>query len=118
MVSLRLLTNTPAVSQLLKERDFSSLEDILRASRTPDLQTFNRSLLRLVHDEVIDQPTAMAYSSNPEELSLLLQGMSNSTQSFAQQVTEQEAIPNIKRCCIKRLAEVHLIYTSRHIENR
>ena len=96
VVSVELLTNTPAVAQLLRERDFSSLEDILRASRTAELQTFNRSLLKLVHEEVIDQSIAMAYSSNPEELALLLQGMSNSTQSFAQQVTEQEAIPNIK----------------------
>jgi twitching motility protein PilT len=96
VVSVELLTNTPAVGQLLRERDYSGLEDMLRNSRTRELFSFNRSLFTLIQSESITNEMALAYSSNPDELQLMIQGMGNSTQSFKEMVQEQLPIPNVK----------------------
>ena len=105
MLAAEVLTNSPAVGQLLRESDYSGLEDLMRASRTNSLKTFNRSLIELINQGLVDKDTGLAYSSNPEELALLLQGMGNAAQSIRHKVVEQQPIPNIKEMLYMSLAK-------------
>lgn len=97
ILACEILTNTPAVSYLLRERNYSQLEDLLRTSTTEDLQSFNRYLLGLVDQDLVSREVALAYSSNRDELQLMLQGMSNTAQGIISTTEEQEQIPDIRQ---------------------
>ena len=97
VLACEVLTNTPAIGQLLRERNYSHLEDLVRASTTPELQSFNRSLVRLVNSDVVSEEVAMAYSSNRDELQLMLQGMSNTSQGTVSDVGTKAQIPDITK---------------------
>jgi len=105
VLATEILTNTPAVGQLLRERDYSGLEDLMRSSRTDSLCTFNQSILELVQVGSVDKTVGLAYSSNPDELALLLQGMGSAGQSYALQKTDQQPIPNIKEMLYMALSK-------------
>ena len=97
VLALELLTNTPAVAQLLRERRDNDLDDLMRASRGKDIFTFNSSLLSLFESGQIDRETALGYSTNRDELLLMMQGMRTSSQSrLTQQVSEEET-PDMKK---------------------
>ncbi len=105
VLAVEIMTNSPAVGQLLRERDYSSLEDLMRSSRTDSLQTFNQSIFSLVEKKEISQEVGLAYSSNPDELALLLQGMGSAGQSHQRQQTEQQPIPNVKQMLYMSLSK-------------
>jgi twitching motility protein PilT len=105
VLAVEVMTNSPAVGQLLRERDYSGLEDLMRASRTGALKTFNRSIIELIERGLVDKSIGLAYSSNPDELALLLQGMGNAAQSIQHQVVEQQPIPNIKEMLYMALSK-------------
>ena len=96
--AIELLRNTPAVAQLLREQRYGDLEDLMRGSRTSQIQTFNGALLNLVNQNLISQDTAKAYSTNPDELQLLLQGMSTGSMSHANEEGKtKEDAPDIRK---------------------
>ncbi len=104
-LAVEMMTNTPAVGQLLRERDYSGLEDLMRASRTEALTTFNQSILKLIQQGQVDKSIGLAYSSNPDELALLLQGMGTGSQSHHGRSVEQQPIPNIKEMLYMSLSK-------------
>lgn len=81
--AVELLKNTPAVAQLLREQRYGDLEDLMRDSRKESIQTFNMALLRLYNKSLISQDIALSFSSNPDELQLLLQGMATGNMAYA-----------------------------------
>lgn len=97
VLACEILTNTPAVGQLLRERQYSHLEDLIRSSTTPELQSFNRSLVQLVNADIVSTEIAIAYSSNRDELQLMLQGMSNRSQGTVSDEREKVQIPDITK---------------------
>jgi pilus retraction protein PilT len=113
VVAVEILTNTPAVSQLLREERYSDLEDIMRSSRTDEIRTFNTSLVELTENDVISKEVGVAYSSNPDEYHLLLQGMGNSSQAFLSSGPKEKTdVPDIKRllqlAVTKGASDLHL----------
>jgi pilus retraction protein PilT len=96
-VAVEVLSNTPTVAQLLREQRYSDLDDILRNSRTADLTSFNASLVRLVRRGEITEEIARAYSSNPDEFTLLVQGMGSGRQSHSQYTGDGSPAPDLKQ---------------------
>lgn len=96
-LALEVLSNTPAVAQLLRERRDGDLEDLMRTSRSQDIFTFNSSLLGLFEDQQIDKETALGYSTNRDELLLMMQGMRTSGQSRQARLAQKEDTPDMKR---------------------
>lgn len=97
MLALEVLSNTPAVAQLLRERRDGDLEDLMRSSRSDDIFTFNSSLQGLFESQAIDQDTALGYSTNRDELLLMMQGMRTSGQSRISSRSKGEETPDMKR---------------------
>ena len=58
------------------------LLDLMRGSKDPGLITFNRSLLKLYQDGVIDFDVGLAYATNPEEFALHAEGMATGVATF------------------------------------
>jgi len=46
------------------------------------MQTFNQSLIKLIHTGMISYETAVAYATSPEELRLAYEGMTTGTSGF------------------------------------
>ena len=78
-----LLTITPGVARMLREGKHSQLPDLLKASRDPRLVSFNDSLLELYSADEITSEVALAYSDEPEELRLSLDGMRSGLGNFS-----------------------------------
>ena len=75
VLAVELLTRTPGVVQLLKERRFDDLVDLMKSSSDPAITTFHRSLLRLYDDGKVSHDVARAHATNPDEFELHARGM-------------------------------------------
>lgn len=84
VVSVELLTVGPASRRLIREQRLDELYDLMRSSADPGVQTFNQSLVGLLHAGAISYETGLAYATVPEEFALAAQGMATGTQAFAQ----------------------------------
>ncbi|MCB9644932.1 MAG: PilT/PilU family type 4a pilus ATPase [Myxococcales bacterium] len=82
VLAFEILSNTPAVSQLLREQRIEELADQLRDTGDPGLVSFNRSLLDLYRQGKVTFDVGKAYSSNPEEFALSAQGMETGIATF------------------------------------
>ncbi len=82
VVAVEVLTNTPAVSRLLREQRVDELADHLRGSSGDGMLSFNDALLRLFRERKITYEVGLAYASNPDEFALIARGMSTGVRSF------------------------------------
>lgn len=82
VVAVEVLSNTPAVSRLLREQRVDELADHLRASTGDGMLSFNDALLRLFREGKITYDIGVAYASNPDEFALIARGMSTGVRSF------------------------------------
>jgi len=73
--AVELLSITPAAAHLIRTERLESLPDLMRSSEDPAVFTFNRSLLELYRAQVISYETALANSTNPDELRLAVLGL-------------------------------------------
>jgi twitching motility protein PilT len=71
-----LLTN-PSVRQLLQESREAELGDVIRNHEREGMKSFTRSLLELVQGEQVDPKVAYEVAPSPEELKMLLKGISS-----------------------------------------
>ena len=93
-----LLTSSPAVCQLLRENRIDELEDLMRASRSPRIFTFNTSLVGAWKEGLVSHEVAQAYSSNPDEFALMAQGMATGTATFkSQDAAEGHESPDMRK---------------------
>ncbi len=82
VVAVEVMTSGPSVQKLLREQRVDELLDLMRGSKDPGLITFNRSLLKLYQDGVIDFDVGLAYATNPEEFALHAEGMATGVATF------------------------------------
>jgi twitching motility protein PilT len=69
-----LLTN-PSVRQLLQESRETELGDVIRNHEREGMRSFTQSLFGLVQGEQVDPKVASEYAPSPEELRMLLKGI-------------------------------------------
>ncbi len=67
---------TPAVRKLIRENRVAQIEIAIQQGREEGMQTFNDSLYALLKGRLIAVDTAMNVSDNPDELAMMLQGIS------------------------------------------
>ncbi len=61
--------------KLIAEGQDQKLVELIRASRTEGMQTFNQALSRLVRGGWVSEEVALSYSPNPEQLRMLIKGI-------------------------------------------
>ena len=76
-----MLTN-PSVRQLIQEKRDTELPDIIRAHERDGMQSFTRSLLDLIQNDLIDPKVGYDAAPNVEELKMQLKGISASRTGF------------------------------------
>jgi twitching motility protein PilT len=70
-----ILIINPTAQKLILERQDEKLVELMRASQNEGMQTFNQALAKLVQNSFISEETAFAYSTNPEQLRMLIKGI-------------------------------------------
>jgi twitching motility protein PilT len=70
-----IMFNNPAVRKLIKENRIAQIDQAIQQGREDGMQSFNDSLYELVHQNLISLDTAVEISDNPEELSMMMQGI-------------------------------------------
>ncbi|HYE99156.1 MAG TPA: type IV pilus twitching motility protein PilT [Planctomycetota bacterium] len=78
--AMEVMINSPQIRDLIAEGKTSSMEKAIATSGDYyRMQTFNQSLARLAQDKVITQEEALAASTNPGDLKLMLKGVTGGT---------------------------------------
>jgi twitching motility protein PilT len=76
--AVEVLLTSPSVRQLLQESRESELGDAIRSHEREGMRSFTQSLLELIQSEQVDPKVAFDYAPSPEELKMLLKGISSS----------------------------------------
>jgi twitching motility protein PilT len=76
--AVEILVMNPAARQLLAEARDAEMLEVIRSGEHEGMQDFNKSLLRLIEKDFVDPKVAYDASPNPEELKMLLMGISAS----------------------------------------
>ena len=80
--AMEILRGTAYVRKLIAERDYASLEDVLRRNTGSDMMVFNRAIYKLYTEGKITLDAGRAASSNPDAFNLLAKGMESGEDSF------------------------------------
>ena len=80
--AMEILRGSTFVRKLIANRDFHSLDDVLRRNSGDDMMLFNRAIYKLYREGKITLSDGRAASSNPEEFDLLVKGMESGVDSF------------------------------------
>ena len=75
--AVEVLLANPSVRQLLQESREAELGDVIRNHEREGMRSFTQSLLGLVQSEQVDPKVAGEYAPSPEELKMLLKGISS-----------------------------------------
>ena len=87
VASVEVLVNAPHVQQLLQEGRTTELDKAMAAAgQYYGMQTFNQSLADLVRKRVIAEAEALANCSNPDNLKLMLRGITTGAHGASQAV--------------------------------
>ena len=70
-----IMFGTPAVRNLIRENRVTQLEQAILQGAEEGMQTFNESLYGLLRRKLITNEIALEISDNPEELKMMLQGI-------------------------------------------
>ena len=70
---------TPMIRKLIKENRIAQIESAILQGREDGMQTFNMSLHDLIKTKLISLQEAINISDNPEELTMMLQGINLSS---------------------------------------
>ncbi|MEQ8822422.1 MAG: type IV pilus twitching motility protein PilT [Sumerlaeia bacterium] len=77
--AVEILISTPLVKKLLNEGKTLELFPVIEEGGHWGMQSFNQSLYQLIREEYVDYETALAYASSPEELRLMVEGITTGT---------------------------------------
>jgi twitching motility protein PilT len=78
VAAMEILINSPQIRELIQEGKTAAIEKAMAASGDYyRMQTFNQSLAKLVMDRAITEAEASATSTSPNDLKLLLKGVSS-----------------------------------------
>jgi twitching motility protein PilT len=79
VAAMEILINSPNVRDLIAEGKTSQIEKAMQASGDYyRMQTFNMALAQLVRDKAVTEEDALATSTNPGDLRLMLKGVQKS----------------------------------------
>jgi len=76
--AVEVLRSNPTVRQLIEEVRESEIPDAIRSHEREGMQTLNRSLLELIQKDYVDPKVAYEAATNPDELKMLMKGISAS----------------------------------------
>lgn len=79
IAAIEIMLNTSYIKQLIEEGSTRDLERAIQGGLHHKMQTFNQSLFALWNKAVITEEEALAASSSPEDLQLLLRGIKRGT---------------------------------------
>jgi twitching motility protein PilT len=95
--AMEIMINSPQIRELIQEGKTSSIEKAMASSGDYyRMQTFNQSLAKLVNDKTVTEAEAMAVSTSPNDLKLLLKGVS-SGRVGSEKLTEARPAMKINR---------------------
>jgi len=77
--SVEVLINTPFIRKLLHEGKTMEILPAIEEGRHWGMQSFNQSLHDLILKDLISYEEAMAYATSPEELRLMVEGITSGT---------------------------------------
>jgi len=81
-VAVEVMMNTPRVAELLLGGKTHELVDAITESAYYNCQTFNQHLYQLYTNKIITEEAAMSNSDSPDELKLMMRGISRGGQNF------------------------------------
>jgi twitching motility protein PilT len=97
IAAMEIMINSPQIRELIQEGKTSSIEKAMASSGDYyRMQTFNQSLAKLVNERTISEAEAMAVSTSPNDLKLLLKGVS-SGRVGSEKMTEARPAMKINR---------------------
>ena len=97
VAAMEIMINSPQIRELILEGKTQAIEKAMAASGDYyRMQTFNQSLAKLTLDKVITEAEAMAASTSPNDLKLLLKGFSGGGISAGGKATTSETRPAMK----------------------
>jgi twitching motility protein PilT len=73
--AIELMFNNPGIASLIRENNIKQIPTAIVGGKEDGMQTFNMSLAGLIKSGLIKEVDAYAYSDNPEELRMNLQGI-------------------------------------------
>lgn len=73
--AIELMFSNPGIAALIRENNIKQLPTAIVGGKEDGMQTFNMSLAGLIKSGLIKEETAYAYSDNPDELRMNLQGI-------------------------------------------
>ena len=76
--AIEILLNNPAARQMIEEARESELVEVIRSAEHEGMQDFNGSLLSLIENDFVDPSIAYDASHNPDELRMLMKGITAS----------------------------------------
>jgi twitching motility protein PilT len=95
IAAMEILINSPNVRDLIQEGKTSQIEKAMAAAGDYyRMQTFNQALAKLAGDKVVTSDEALACSTNPNDLKLMMKGFTSS--SVARQ-TEQRPVMKVSK---------------------
>ena len=97
VAAMEIMINSPQIRELIQEGKTSSIEKAMASSGDYyRMQTFNQALAKLVSERTISEAEAMAVSTSPNDLKLLLKGVS-SGRVGSEKLTEARPAMKINR---------------------
>ncbi|MDD5697000.1 MAG: PilT/PilU family type 4a pilus ATPase [Victivallaceae bacterium] len=80
--AVEIMKGTPAISNIIADRNFEELEEAIKRGGNEGMITFNRCLFQLVRNGRITAAAGAGAASNREEFLLLVRGMESGIETF------------------------------------
>jgi twitching motility protein PilT len=75
--AIEVMINTPTIKKLLHEGKTTDIAEHIFGGEYYGMQTFNQSLIRLIHANLISYQTGLEYATSAEELRLIYEGLTS-----------------------------------------
>ena len=73
--AVEVLIVNSTVQKMITQREDKKISDIVRGGAEEGMQDFNQSLVALINQGLITKKVGLAFSPNPEQLKMNLQGI-------------------------------------------
>jgi twitching motility protein PilT len=93
VAAMEIMINSPQIRDLILEGKTTSIEKAMAASGDfYRMQTFNQALAKMVQDRLVAESEAMAASTNPNDLKLMLKGVTGGSISSGKATETRPAL--------------------------
>jgi twitching motility protein PilT len=73
--SVEIMLTNSTIQKLIQSGEDKKIQDVIRAGEEEGMQDFNQSIVKLINAGLVSKKVGMAYSPNPEQLKMNLQGI-------------------------------------------